>query len=462
MSDDKLLEIFKKHKRQKKGKYDMLAPEFEYLAKELKRTGVTLYRLWEEYKADKIDFYGYSQFCYHFQVWRNASAISMHIEHKSGDKMFCDFTGKKLVVTDLTSGSQQEVEVFIALLGASQLTYVEAVQSQQKDDWLKANANALEFFGGVPLAIVPDNLKSAVTKADKYEPDINPAYNDFARHYGTTILPARAYKPKDKALVENSVKIVYAWIFASLRDRIFHSLYDLNLAIREELEKYNNKPMQLLKVTRRQLFNETEKDVLKPLPAETYELKNFSRFKVQFNYHVYLREDGVYYSVPYRYRSKTVELIYTGSIVEIYHNNTRIAFHKRVKSGKKYVTLKEHMPQNHKWVSDWSPDRFIGWAQEIGPSAGELVETILKRREHPEQAYKVCLGILNLSKKFSDSRLNNACRRAIHFGHYSYKGIQNILQNGLEEVTCDETKQYRLPYHDNVRGHAYYQGDHNE
>ncbi|MES0447175.1 MAG: IS21 family transposase [Desulfobacterales bacterium] len=462
MSDDKLLEIFNHNRGKKNEQYDILARQFEYFAKELKRTGVTLHRLWEEYKADKIEIYGYSQFCYHFQVWRSASPISMHIEHKAGEKMFCDFTGKKLTVTDSTSGAQQEVEVFIGVLGASQLTYVEAVETQQKDDWLKVNANTFEYFGGVTEAIVPDNLKSAVTKADKYEPDINPAYNDFARHYGTTILPARAYKPKDKALVENSVKIVYAWIFAALRDRVFYSIHELNQAIREELEKYNNKPMQLLKISRRQLFNEIEKDTLKPLPAQPYELKNFSRLKVQPNYHVHLREDGNYYSVPYRYRSKTVELIYSSSTVEVYCNNIRIALHKRVKNGKNYCTEKEHMPEQHKWVSEWTPDRFIGWAQKIGPFAKDLVETILNRQGHPEQAYKVCSGILGLAKKYGEARLNKACRQAISFEHYSYKGIHNILQNGLEEIPDDEARQLALPEHDNVRGQTYYQGDHNE
>jgi transposase len=452
MDDDTLLDILAK--KTKSIRYEMLSRQFEYYLKELKRPGVTLQRLWEEYREENRDGYGYSQFCYHFQQWRNNSKLTMHIEHKAGDKMFVDFTGKHLSIVDRETGEVKDVDVFVAVLGASQLTYVEASASQQKEDWIRLNQNALFYFGGVPNAIVPDCLKSAVTVGNKYEPDINPEYMDFARHYNTTILPARPHHPKDKALVEGAVKIVYAWIFASLRNRIFHSLDELNRAIAKELLKYNSKPMQKLKISRRDLFNETEKTALKSLPKEKYVIRRYKKLKAQFNYHIFLNEDKHYYSVPYRYRGQQIMVIYTDQVVELFYKNRRIAFHKRNKSGNKYTTVKEHMPQNHKFVEDWNPERFTNWAQSIGEHVKQVVEYILTHKQHPEQAYKVCMGILHLEKKFSRERLDRACQRAIAFNHYSYKGIKNILENNLEECQLDCFEP--LPEHQNIRGKNYY------
>lgn len=275
-------------------RYVRLAERFEYIARELKRVGVTRHLLWEEYRREDTDGYGYSQFCYHFQMWQNSHELSMRIEHKAGDKMYVDFAGKKLAVTNRKTGAKQEVEVFVAILGASNLTYVEAVMTQRKHDFLRVNVNALHYMGGVPRAIVPDCLKSGVTKGDKYEPEINPEYLDFARHYGTTILPARPYKPRDKAIVEGAVKIVYSWIYARLRNQIFYSLEELNRAIREELERYNNRKMQRYGQSRRELFNEIEKTALLPLPTEVYEIREYKRLKVQFNYHIYFSPDRHY------------------------------------------------------------------------------------------------------------------------------------------------------------------------
>jgi transposase len=347
------------------------------------------------------------------------------------------------------------VEVFVALLAASQLTYVEAVANQKKENWIKVNQNAFHYFGGVTLAVVPDNLKSGVTKANKYEPHINPEYYDFARHYQTVILPARPNAPRDKALVEGAVKIVYAWIFASLRNRIFHTLEELNKAIRQELEIYNAKPMQKLKISRRQLFNDIEKDVLKPLPKEKYVIRQFKRLKVQCNYHVLLWDDKHYYSVPYRYRGQRVWLIYTDSSVEIFLKNRRIAFHKRDRTTNGYTTVKEHMPSQHQFASDWNPQRLINWAQNIGEPVKTMIEHILAQRPHPEQAFKVCLGILNLEKHYSRERLNKACQRALEFHLYSYKGIKSILEKHLEDYKQESFDL--LPLHQNLRGRQYYQ-----
>lgn len=453
-NDDVLLEILENNKIPDKKRYETLVTKFEYFAKELKHTGVTLQRLWQEYREEHPDGYGYSQFCYHYQIWRDDNELAMHMDHKAGDKMFVDFTGKHLEIVDKETGEIKQVEVFIAILGASQLTYVEAKMSQKKEDWIDANQNALYYFGGVPNAIVPDCLKSAVKHANKYEPDINPEYMDFARHFHTVILPARPKAPKDKALAEGAVRIVYAWIFAAIRNQIFHNLEDLNYAIRQELERYNQKPMQKLNISRRTLFDEIEKSVLQNLPNQKYIKRQFKKLKAQYNYHIYLSEDKHYYSVPYRFRRRQIVVIFTDKIIELYFKNQRIALHKRSNAPNQYTTIKEHMPSHHRFVSDWSPERFIKWAQDVGDDVRVVIEHVLARRKHPEQAFKSCMGILALEKKYSRPRLNKACRLAMEFEYYSYKGIKRILDNKMDDY---QPEQYTsLPDHANIRGKSYY------
>lgn len=454
-SDDELTKLIRGNHGSLSTRYEVLRQKFDHFAKELKRPGVTLERLWQEYRTEYPDGYSYSQFCYHFQLWRSTSELTMHIDHKAGDKMFADFTGKKLQIVDKHTGEIRDAEVFVALMGASHYTYVEATTSQKKADWIEANQNAFAYFGGVPKAVVPDCLKSAVKTPDNYEPDINPEYADFARHYQTAIVPARPNRPRDKAVVEGAVRIVYAWIFAALRDRIFYNLEQLNQAIREQLEVYNARPMQKLKLSRKQLFEDIDKTALGPLPPQRYRLKRFKRLKAQFNYHIYLSEDKHYYSVPYRYRAKQLLVIYTDSEVEIFHKNRRIAFHKRNCTPNGYSTIKEHMPSHHQAMSDWNPQRLINWASNLGQHVELVISHILKHRQHPEQAYKVCLGILNLTKKFDKERLNKACKRATEFQHYSYKGIKNILENKTEDHQIDFFEP--LPEHQNIRGNRYYQ-----
>ncbi len=458
IADDALLETLDRNKRSKNENYKELISRFSNYARELKRVGVTKEILWHEYIKENPDGYSYSRFCYHFQIWQNSLGVTMRMDHKAGDKVFVDFTGKKFIITDRFTGKEKEVEVFVGILGASQLTYVEATMSQKKEDWIRANRNMLHYFGGTPQAIVPDCLKSAVSRGDKYEPDINPEYFDFARHYGITILPARPNHPQDKAHVENAVKIVYSWIFAPLRDMKFYSLAELNEAIREKLEEYNSKPMQRLKIGRRKLFDEIEKSELKLLPAKPYELRKFKKLNVQFNYHIYFSEDNHYYSVPYRYVKKSVDVMYTDSAVDIYYKNTRIAFHKRDRSFNKYTTIKEHMPEPHKWIADWTPERFLRWADSIGDPAKTLIEHVLNQKQHPEQGFKTCLGILSLSKKYGEKRLNLACAKALQFNRYTYKAVNNILKNGMEAVQADgqEVLFKSLPVHENIRGNQYY------
>lgn len=454
MDDTSLLAAIEGSRKANNERFNTLKEQFPCITKELKRPGVTLQCLWQEYRAMYPDGYGYSQFCYHYQTWRNTTELTMHLEYKAGDKMFVDFTGKKLSIVDKDTGEVREIEVFVAVLAASHYTYVEAVSSQKKHDWIRANQNAFHYFGGAPKAVVPDCLKSAVKEADKYEPDINPEYHHFARHYQTAILPARPGRPQDKAIVEGAVKIVYQWIFAPLRDRLFHSLDELNGAITEQLRVYNNKTMQKAGLSRRELFEETERDALQPLPAEKYVLRNFKSLKVQFNYHIYLSDDKHHYSVPYRYRGKQVTVIYSESTVEICYQNKRLALHKRDRKPNGYTTLTEHMPSHHKLQAEWSPQRFLAWAANIGQYTQAVVTNILNQCEHPEQGFKSCLGILNLTKDYEKERINKACKLAVSFQNYTLKGIRNILKNNMENQQLDCFTA--LPEHGNLRGNEYY------
>ena len=463
ISDDQLFLLIKKNLESENKRYTTLANNFSTYMKELKKTGVNRHLLWEEYKQENPDGYGYSQFCFLFQKWITASEISMHINHKAGDKMFVDFTGKKLEITNRTTGEKQCVEIFVALLGASQLTYVEASTSQKKADWISLNQNALIYFGGVPKAIVPDCLKSAVTKCDRYEPDINKEYCDFARHYETTILPARALKPKDKALVEGAVKIVYTQIFAKLRDKIFYSLPELNTAIHELLEMYNARKMQRTGLSRIDIFNTTEKDMLQPLPTERYVFRNHCRLTVPKSYHIYLKDDQHYYSVPYHLRGCKVEIIYSNRVLEVYHNNMRMCAHSRSTKAGGYSTLKEHMPEKHKWQDNHDPEKIIQRAIQIGAETEEVIRNILSQQQHPEKNYKSCEGVLHLKKMYSSQRINEACRRAIYFQNYNYKMIKNILNNNMDLVDLEiEIRQTSLPEHSNIRGINYFKNNTNE
>jgi transposase len=459
MSDTALTELFENsdsHNTMVETARDKLYEEFPDYSKQLLKTGVNLKVLWEEYQKKHQEYYSYSRFCYHYGIWRESLEISMHQEYKAGDKLFVDFTGNKLSIVDRSTGTCIEKEVFVAILGASQYTYVEATESQKKEDFIRACENALHYFGGSPRAIVPDCLKSAITRGNKYEPEINQEFEDFTRHYGICPFPARPHEPRDKPLVEGAVKIAYSWIFAAIRDRIFYSLEELNMAIRELLEIYNSKKMQKLKVSRKELFFEMEKKELRPLPIERYEFKTFYQAKIQFNYHVHLRGDNHYYSVPYRYRGKIANIIVSNRTVEIFVDNIRIASHPRDRRQHVYTTNREHMPPNHQWVSDWNPERLINWGASIGINAEEMVKKILQNTSYPEQAYKVCLGILNLANVSGKERLDRACLRALQFNYYSLKGIKRILDKGLDRLDEEGTLFSAVSIHENIRGKEYF------
>ncbi len=457
LNDDDLINALQGENTHHNHRYQYLKERFAYYHTELKKKYVTLQRLWEEYRDKAEGPYSYTQFTYHYQMWKNTLPVSMHMEHKAGDKLFIDFAGKKLHITDRKSGKQKPVEIFVGTLGCSQLTYFEAVENQKKENFVQATVNCLRYVGGVPNAIVPDCLKSGVTKSDRYEPVINPVFQQMAEYYHTVILPARPLKPKDKALVEGAVKIVYQWVYAALRDRIFYSLEELNQALRKEMKKYNGRSMQKLGKSRREMYEAVEKEALKALPSDDYEIKRVNKCTIQFNYHAYLSEDKHYYSVPYRYIKKEVEIHYTGRNVEIYHNNERIAFHVRSRIPNGYSTLKEHMPSTHQFVASWSREKFIKYGNEIGPSVGNMCARIMDQRKHPEQGFRACMGILSLKKKYNPTRINNACRLALESGEQSVRRVKMILDNKLD---IDKQKQkeenQQLPAHENLRGNKYY------
>jgi len=459
LSDKDLEDMFvKPEDKPLNEKLQTLFSLFPGIDKELKKKGVTRQMLWQQYRQGNPNGLGLSQFKQYYAQWKAQVNPTMHMEHKAGDKMYIDFAGEKLHYTDPQNGQPQPVEVFVGILGASQLTYVEGVMTQQKEDLIAVCENTLHYYQGVPAAIVPDNLKSAVTQSSKYEPTLNETFADFASHYGTTVLPARAFRPRDKALVENAVRLIYSRIYVKVRAGRYYSLVELNAAIREALEAHNNALLSGRNYSRRQLFDEIERAALMPLPALRYELKKQLFATVAKNGHAALGPDKHYYSVPYRFIGKKVKLLYSRHTVEIYYNYERIALHRRSKSPYQYTTEKEHLASTHRFVSEWTPDRFAEWAGSIHEDVRLYVLKVLDRKQHPEQAYKSCMGILGFAKKVGHERLIKACQRALGYGAYNYKTIQKILELQLDQKDApDETDQLSMPQHDNIRGGQYYQ-----
>lgn len=438
-------------------RYQTLINRFPAIDKAMKKKGNTMLKLWKEYLAEHPNGYKHTQFGMYYNQWAKRSNGTMHIEHKAGDKMYIDFAGEKLQIMDPATGEITKTEVFVDILGASQLTYVEAMMSQRKEDLIAGCENALHYFGGATQAIVPDNLKSAVIKSSRYEPTLNEAFHDFADHYKMTVLPAAPYKPRHKALVEGAVKIIYQVIYTQLRDKVFTSLEDLNKAIWELLEVHNNTPLKGRPYSRRQMFEEIERSMLQPLPSYRYELKNKRVATVAKNNYVCLSEDKHYYSVPYRYIGKKVAVLYSQSQVDIYYRYEHIATHKRNRRPFMFTTVDDHLASKHKYQADWSPEKFIERAKAVGEQTELYIKEILSRRQHPEQAYKTCQGILNHAARVGTERLDAACRRANFYQDYSYKTIVAILEKHLDSAPLDmETERSPLPVHDNIRGRGYY------
>jgi transposase len=437
--------------------YEQLCAYFPYYQKELTKPGCTLLNLWQKYLEKHPVGYKYTQFVHYFRQWQDRKKVSSKLEHKAGEKVFVDFAGKKLYYIDRNTGEVIEVEVFVAVLPASQYTFVTAVRSQGREDFISAMNDCLSFYGGVPEAIVSDNLKSAVSKSHKYQPQINKTLKDFALHYGCVVDPARAYHPKDKALVEGAVKIVYQRIFYPMSHHQFFSLTELNREVAVLVDKYNLYRFQHLPYSRKELFLEIEKPLLSALPATEYSIKHYARGKVQKMGHVFFSADKHFYSVPYRYVGQQVQIEYTQDVVEIYHNRHRIATHIRDYRAGRYTTIKEHMASTHRYYSSWSPEFFAKRGAAISSEVETYITKLIAQYNYPELGYKQAQGILSLVKSYGEERLSNACKLGLMASKYSYRIIDNILKNRMDEQQAEEPRQAHVPQHNNIRGAQAYQ-----
>jgi len=430
-------------------------PDFSYIHDELKRKGVTLYLLWEEYKERHPDGYQYSWYCDLYRGWSGKLDVSMRQIHKAGEKVFVDYAGQTMEIVDRLTGEVMDAEIFVAVLGASNYTYAEATWTQGLPDWIGSHVRLFEYFGGCPEIVVPDNLKSGVTKPCRYEPDINPTYADLAGHYGVAVIPARVKKPKDKAKAEVGVQIVERRILAKLRNRQFFSLSELNGAIKEILEELNDRPFQKIPGNRRSLFAKLDKPALKPLPPTPYEYAEWKKAKVNIDYHIEVERH--YYSVPHSYAKDKVDVRFTSSTIEIFHKGKRIASHVRSFKQSFHTTVKEHMPKAHQKYNEWSPSRIIEWGEKTGINVGNIFREIMASRPHPEQGYRSCLAIMHLAKEYGNSRLEAACKRALAIGSPFYKSVKSILKTGLDKqqlLLAEETEPMK---HQHLRGSDYYQ-----
>ncbi len=430
-------------------------PDYSYVHTELKKKGVTLRLLWEEYLTENPDGYRYTQFCHYYHRFRGKLNLSMRQVHKAGEKMFVDFAGHTVPVIGARTGEVRQAEVFVAVLGASNYTYACAVWSQELENWIACHAGAFEFFGGVPRVTVPDNLKSGVSKPCRYEPDLNPTYLDMAQHYGTAVIPARIRTPRDKAKVEAGVLLAERWILAALRNHTFFFLAQLNAKIAELQVKLNRRPFTKLEGTRESVFEQIDKPALLPLPASPYEFARFKKATVNIDYHVDVF--GHYYSVPYQLVKEKVDVRVSRSTVEVVSAGKRVASHLRSYQKGGHTTLPEHMPRHHRQYMDWSPTRIIGWAGTIGPNLALLVEAILASRQHPEQGYRAAMGLIRLAKTYPQERLDAAARRALEVRAFSYKSVELMLKNNLEALPLAEQKPPPTLTHHNIRGADYYQ-----
>jgi len=432
-------------------------PDWAEVHKELRRKAVTLNLLWQEYREIYPDGYGYSQFCVLHRSWTQTLDVSMRQVHRAGEKLFVDYAGMTMPVVDPATGETHAAQIFVAALGASQYIYAEATRTQQLPDWIASHVRTFEHLGGVTEIVVPDNLKSGVSKACRYEPDINPTYAHMAGYYGIAVIPARPKKPKDKAKVESGVQIVEREILARLRNRTFFSLAELNRAIRELLVAVNKRPFQKLDASRRELFDELDKHVLKPLPLQRYEYSDFLQPTVNIDYHI--EALGHNYSVPFNLHGQKVDVRLTARMIEVLHRGKRVASHVRDDRKGRYTTNPSHMPKAHREHLEWSPSRIINWAGTVGPNCARVAEQIIKRRQHPEQGYRACLGIMRVSKGYAHARVEAACRRALALDVCSYQSIKSILKTGKDSeplpgdgvalMSCDR-------HHQNVRGKDYY------
>ena len=435
------------------------APEFASIRTELRRhKHLTLQLLWEEYRANHSDGYGYSRFCELYRRWDRKQEVVLRQEHRAGEKLFVDYAGQTIAVQDPATGEVREAQLFVSVLGASNYTYAEATWTQGLGDWIGSHMRAFEFYNGVTEIVVPDNLKSGVTKACRYEPDVNLTYEEMARHYGVAVVPARPRKPRDKAKVEAGVLLVERWILAAIRKRTFFSLGELNEAIAELLVRLNEHPFRKREGSRQSLFETLDRPALKPLPAERYQHGEWKTVRVNIDYHVEF--DRHCYSVPYQLIQQQVEIRATATTVEIFHKGTRVASHARSHAAHRCTTTHEHRPKAHQRHLEWTPSRIVEWSSKIGPETARVVDRILDGKPHPEQGYRSCLGIIRLGKKYPHARVEAAAHRALAFNVCSYKSLKSILENHLDGQAPETAPESRPPAdHPNLRGPGYYDTD---
>lgn len=442
-------------------RFNELMGYLEHTHKQRAHPGFTFLYHYQEYRSTSSNPYSYTQFMTHYHAKYAREKGSMKLDHKAGQEMFVDYTGKKLTVVDRQSGEIKEVEVFVAILPCSQYTYVEACNSQKRGDFLSCLSNALEFFEGVPKAIVCDNLKSAVTKASKYEAEVNRSLKDLARHYNCVINPARSYSPQDKALVENAVHLAYQRIFYPIRHMTFFSLVELNTEIQKHLATYNSLLFQRKEASRKELYQSLDRGYLKPLPADRYQLKEYTRAKVQKMGYVYFSPDKTYYSVPYRYIGSQTQIHYSHDWVEVFYHQQRIATHHRNEVKGTYITNKDHLSSTHQAYSQWSPQFFRNKARIHGENVEAFIKGLFTNADYPEINYKRANGILQMGKTYGSNRLNKACKKACELGEYKYSLIKNILNNRQDELAFDvdqlQDQKSHIPAHGNIRGAKYYQ-----
>ncbi len=431
-------------------------PDWTLIHHELRRPGVTLLLLWEEYRAIHTDGYGYSRWCELYRGWESRLSPTMRQAHPAGERLFVDYAGHTVEVVDGSTGELRAAQVFVAVLGASNYTYAEATWTQGLPDWIGAHVRALAFLGGVPRQMVPDNLRAGVLRANWYEPGINPTYRDLAAHYGTAILPTRVRRPRDKAKVEAGVLVVERWILARLRNQRFFSLAELNAAITTLVADLNARPMRKLGVSRRQLFKELDRPALSPLPAEPFVYAEWRIRRVALDYHVDI--DGHYYSVPHRLLRERVEARVTARTIELFHKGERVAVHVRGGVRGRHTTLPEHMPRAHRRHAEWTIERIGREAAGIGAATATLAALILESRPHPEQGFRACLGILRLVRTYGHDRVEAACTRSLEIGARSYGSVQSILRHGLDRQSPEApVRTGELPLvHPNIRGSGYY------
>jgi len=430
-------------------------PAWSEVHLELRKKGVTLFLLWQEYKECHPDGFRYSWFCHHYRAWARKADLVMRQSHRAGERLFVDYAGQTVPVTNPRTGEIREAEIFVAVMGASNYSYAEATWTQSLPDWIGSHVRAFEFLKAVPEIVTPDNLKSGVTHPHLYEPDTNLTYLKMAEHFCVAVIPARAGKPRDKAKAEAGVLVVERWILARLRHRIFFSLSELNRAIAELLEELNRRPFKKLPGCRREAFEQIDRPAMRPLPEEPYEYAEWGKVRVHIDYHVEI--DGHYYSVPYQLHGQQLDFRATLRTVECFHKHQRVASHQRSFEKGRHKTCAAHMPKAHREHADWTPERLVRWASEAGPATAAVAETIMANRPHPQQGFRACLGIMRLGKSYGRDRLEAACRRALALEVCSYRHIALILKNELDRrPLLPKVPPGRRIEHDNVRGPRYY------